>query len=72
MEYLLFEIAHIHFLFKHLDFRLCEIPRADSPFKEEVEFGKGSAGWFGDAEIGVDDAEEADTRLGKRESQFSD
>lgn len=39
---------------------LSKLARTDALGEEEVEFGKGAAGGFGDAEVDVDDAEEAD------------
>jgi hypothetical protein len=39
---------------------LGKLPCRDTSLEHEVQLGEGSAAWFGDAEVGVDDAEEAD------------
>jgi hypothetical protein len=47
---------------KHIDIRGGELARADVLLEEEIDLGEGSAAWFRDAEVGVDDAAEADPR----------
>lgn len=57
--------ASLDLLVKDVDFCRGKLARAHAALKEQVELGKGAAGGFGDAEVGVDDAEEADAALGK-------
>lgn len=47
------------------DVDLCssELASADTLLEQNTELGKGTAVGFGEAEVGVDDAKEADTTL---------
>jgi len=54
--------AAIDMFFEDIDVRAGEFPSADAALEEKVEFGKGAALRFGNAEISVDDAEETDGR----------
>lgn len=65
--------AALDLLVKDVDLCRGKLARTHAALKEQVELGKGAAGRLGDAEVGVDDAEEADAALegmsaaGKRE-----
>lgn len=50
-------------LFKGVDLGGSEFACRDALLKEHVEFGKSAACGLGDAEVRVDNAEEADTTL---------
>jgi hypothetical protein len=50
----------VHRLAKHVDLGAGKFPRADLALEEQVQFGEGAAAGFGDAEVRIDDAEEAD------------
>jgi hypothetical protein len=43
-----------------IDVILGEFPCRDTSLEHQVQLGEGSASGFGNAEVGVDDAEEAD------------
>ena len=47
---------------KDIDIRGGELARTDVLLKEEIDLGEGAAARLGDAEVGVDDAAEADAR----------
>jgi hypothetical protein len=51
--------ALIDSLVENIDLCGGELPRADTTFEKQIEFGESAAAWFGDAEVGVDDAESA-------------
>ena len=51
---------------KHIHFRLRKLARRDLALKQQIELGKRSAGRFGHAKVGKDDAEE--TGAGPKEA----
>ena len=51
---------------KDIDVRGGELAGADAALEEQVELGEGAALRLGDAEVRVDDAEEADCGLEKK------
>lgn len=50
-------------LVEDIDLGGSELSSADALLEQDTQLGKGSAIWFGQAEVGVDDAEETDATL---------
>ena len=53
----------IQLLFENIDVRSGEFSSTDAAFEKEIQFGEGTALGFRNAEVGVDNAAEADTSL---------
>jgi hypothetical protein len=51
----------IHTFVEDIDMRLVELSRTDFTFEEQIELSECASFGFGNAEIGVDDAQEAKT-----------
>lgn len=58
----------VNVLLEHIHFGRRKLAGADSLLEQEIQLGKGAAGWLGHTEICVDDAEETDATLKHRVS----